>query len=145
MFFLTYFSPTIAIIRQNLKITFCFYIKSYIIKIYTHYIQTKKTQKSHLGTIYHATVILIRIGTVKSIESRVIFAILRYFIVKEVDVVILAGVGAGLFSTVEEACDRFVRTQEYCQPIPQNRAYYEKGQKNSIINWLNYSKVRRSV
>ncbi|MDF2564427.1 MAG: xylB [Massilibacillus sp.] len=44
-------------------------------------------------------------------------------------VAILAGVGAGLFPTVEEACDRFVRTQEYCQPIPQNRAYYEKGQK----------------
>jgi xylulokinase len=44
-------------------------------------------------------------------------------------VAILAGVGAGLFASVEEACDRFVRTQEYCQPIPQNRAYYEKGQK----------------
>lgn len=41
---------------------------------------------------------------------------------------ILAGVGAGIFSSVEEACDRFVHTQAYCQPISQNQKYYKKGQ-----------------
>ena len=37
---------------------------------------------------------------------------------------ILAGVGAGLFPSVEEACARFVRTDKLCQPDPENHRVY---------------------
>jgi xylulokinase len=42
---------------------------------------------------------------------------------------ILAGVGAGVFKDIESACEHFVCTKDYCQPITQNYAYYEKGHK----------------
>ena len=40
---------------------------------------------------------------------------------------ILAGVGAGIFKDVVSACHDFIEQDTYCQPIPANHAYYEKG------------------
>lgn len=39
-------------------------------------------------------------------------------------VAILAGVGAGLYDSVESACARFVREDRTCTPIPENQAVY---------------------
>lgn len=44
-------------------------------------------------------------------------------------VAILAGVGAGLFANVPQACRDFIRLNTYCQPKEPDRAYYEKGHK----------------
>ena len=41
-------------------------------------------------------------------------------------VAILAGVGAGLFEDVVSACNKFIKTKDSCQPIPEEKAYYEK-------------------
>lgn len=41
-------------------------------------------------------------------------------------VAILAGVGAGLFDSVEAACAQFVKTDKLCEPIPENKEAYEK-------------------
>lgn len=42
---------------------------------------------------------------------------------------ILAGVGAGIFRSVEEACDEFIKMDQRCQPIAEHHAYYEKGHR----------------
>lgn len=44
-------------------------------------------------------------------------------------VAILAGVGAGIFNSVPEACERFIKTDKICQTNTENHAYYEKGHK----------------
>lgn len=39
---------------------------------------------------------------------------------------ILAGVGAGLFDSVEQACDRVIKVDKVCGPIDENSRKYEK-------------------
>ncbi len=39
-------------------------------------------------------------------------------------VAILAGVGAGLYESVEAACDKMIQTNKACDPIPDNTAKY---------------------
>ena len=39
---------------------------------------------------------------------------------------ILAGVGAGLFPSVPEACRRFIKADKSCAPIPENHDFYAK-------------------
>ena len=39
---------------------------------------------------------------------------------------ILAGVGTGLFTSVEAACEQFIHTDRLCQPIPENHQTYRK-------------------
>ena len=41
-------------------------------------------------------------------------------------VAILAGVGAGLYPSVQEACRKFVKTAKTCGPIPENEEFYKK-------------------
>ena len=41
-------------------------------------------------------------------------------------VAILAGVGSGLFPSVEEACARFIAVDKQCAPIEENKASYAK-------------------
>ncbi|MCI1248455.1 MAG: xylulokinase [Megasphaera sp.] len=42
-------------------------------------------------------------------------------------VAILAGVGAGIFKSVPQACHDFIEVETYCQPKEPESAYYEKG------------------
>lgn len=44
-------------------------------------------------------------------------------------VAILAGVGAGIFSDVVSACDKFIKTGSSCNPIDEERDFYAKGHK----------------
>lgn len=53
-------------------------------------------------------------------------------------VAILAGVGAGLFSNVQEACEKLIKTKLIQNPIEANKDYYEKHHQlyKSIYNSL---------
>jgi xylulokinase len=44
-------------------------------------------------------------------------------------VAILAGVGAGLYASVEDACDRLIHADKRCAPIKENGAVYQKYHK----------------
>lgn len=44
-------------------------------------------------------------------------------------VAILAGVGAGLYESVEAACDKMIHTDKTCAPIPENTEAYNKYHK----------------
>jgi xylulokinase len=41
-------------------------------------------------------------------------------------VAILAGVGAGVFSSVEQGCDALVKVDKVQSPIPENQAAYDR-------------------
>ena len=44
-------------------------------------------------------------------------------------VAILAGVGAGLYDSVESACDKMIKTDKECAPIADNTAKYNEYHK----------------
>ncbi|MDE6636288.1 MAG: xylulokinase, partial [Lachnospiraceae bacterium] len=44
-------------------------------------------------------------------------------------VAILAGVGAGIYSSVEDACDKMIHTDKKCSPIADNTAKYNEYHK----------------
>ncbi|WP_343207941.1 xylulokinase [Anaerolentibacter hominis] len=41
-------------------------------------------------------------------------------------VAILAGVGAGIYSSVEDACEKMINTDKSCEPVPENTEKYNK-------------------
>ena len=44
-------------------------------------------------------------------------------------VAILAGVGAGIYDSVEDACDKMIHTDKKCSPIAENTAKYNEYHK----------------